>query len=225
MERKPWRNGGSHRAPFGGEGRPDRADRGERRPFGRDDRSDRREFGDRSDRREFGDRSGRREFGDRSDRREFGDRSDRREFGDRRRFDRDSRRSDRRHPGERRERFGVRSGPRARALETRRYADRSDFAKQGIVHLDPDVADYFENVEAVNSALRLLIQSSLLLKGKKQEAEPSEEPESAETAADDVTLDPFDDEDEECPAGEADADCGCDEAGSEAEKEPEPASK
>ena len=127
MDRKPWQNNGPHRAPFGSDrregGRSDRREGGER-GFGRREFGDRREFG--GERRGFGER---REFGDR---REFGgDRGERRPFvaGERREFNGERRGfGDRRKSfgggQRRREDFGVRSGPRARALETRRFSDR-----------------------------------------------------------------------------------------------------
>ena len=165
MDRKPWKSEGSHRAPFGGEGRSESSDRRPR--FNSDRRSDRREFGDRR--------------GDRNDRR-GGDRTrgPRKEFGDRR------------------ERFGVRSGPRARALETRRFSDRSDFARQGVVRLDWDVASYFESAEAVNAALRSLIQAAQQVKFPQPVKEESA-PEVVSTDAVDmeeaeVVTDPFEDE-------------------------------
>ena len=187
MDRKPWQNNGPHRAPFGADRREggrfsDRRE-GDERGFGRrQDRSDRREFGDRRDfgaKRDFGDR---RPFGERREegRREFG--------GERRGFGRDRRPA----PGfggpRRREEFGVRSGPRARALETRRFSERSDFAKSGIVKLDADLADYFENAEAVNKALRMLVEASRLVKSpaaKKAEA-PAVAPETAEAVFSDM---------------------------------------
>ena len=55
--------------------------------------------------------------------------------------------------------FGVRSGPRARAFETRRYAERSDFAKNAVVRIDADLADFFGSPEAVNKALRALVEA------------------------------------------------------------------
>ncbi len=156
MDRKPWKNEGNHRAPFGGNDRRDGF------------RSDRRDFGER---RSFGDRK---PFG-------AGLRRDRPSFG-----------------GERGARFGVRSGPRARALEMRRYADRSDFAKQGVVRLDADVADYFDSAEAVNNALRLLIQSSLLLSKKAEKEVEAEDPTVATAEEEEVlTDDIFDDEEEQ----------------------------
>ena len=167
MDRKPWQNNGPHRAPFGSDrregGRSDRREGGER-GFGRREFGDRREFG--GERRGFGER---REFGDR---REFGgDRGERRPFvaGERREFNGERRGfGDRRKSfgggQRRREDFGVRSGPRARALETRRFSERSDFAKNAVVKLDADIADYFKSAEDVNKALRLVIELGRLAK-------------------------------------------------------------
>lgn len=176
MDRKPWQNNGPHRAPFG---------------------SDRREGGS-SDRREGGERGfGRREFGDR---REFG--GERRGFGERREF------GDRRKSfgggQRRREDFGVRSGPRARALETRRFSERSDFAKNAVVKLDADIADYFKSAEDVNKALRLVIELGRLAKKPevKTEAEKVEQAEAPAVAAEEAmfTEDVFEDEDVEAVA-------------------------
>lgn len=140
MDRKPWQDKGLRRSFDGDEG-------GERRRFGRFDRFDREE---RSDRREFGDRP-RRDFGDRKP---FGDRP---RFD---RFDRSDRsdRFDRSGTGatsaivraailatvrvlttrslsaialtDRVRISAPRSGPRARAYDTRRFAERSEFARQ-----------------------------------------------------------------------------------------------
>lgn len=185
MDRKPWQNNGPHRAPFG---------------------SDRREGG-RSDRREGGERGfGRREFGDR---REFG--GERRPFvaGERREFNGERRGfGDRRKSfgggQRRREDFGVRSGPRARALETRRFSERSDFAKNAVVKLDADIADYFKSAEDVNKALRLVIELGRLAKKPevKTEAEKVEQAEAPAVAAEEAmfTEDVFEDEDVEAVA-------------------------
>lgn len=183
MDRKPWQNNGPHRAPFG---------------------SDRREGG-RSDRREGGERGfGRREFGDR---REFG--GERRGFGERREFNGERRGfGDRRKSfgggQRRREDFGVRSGPRARALETRRFSERSDFAKNAVVKLDADIADYFKSAEDVNKALRLVIELGRLAKKPevKTEAEKVEQAEAPAVAAEEAmfTEDVFEDEDVEAVA-------------------------
>lgn len=153
MDRKPWKMNGPHRGGFESDRREGRfSDR-------REDRfSDRRE--DRfSDRRE--DRF--------SDRRDGGRFADRRAQGGRRFNDR-------------RDAFGVRSGPRARALENRRYAEKSDFEKNAVVRLAADVAPYFENADAVNDALRHLIAAAGLLKKeeKKAEAKPVVTEEEAE---------------------------------------------
>lgn len=200
MDRKPWQNNGPHRAPFGSDrregGRSDRREGGER-GFGRREFGDRREFG--GERRGFGER---REFGDR---REFGgDRGERRPFvaGERRGF------GDRRKSfgggQRRREDFGVRSGPRARALETRRFSERSDFAKNAVVKLDADIADYFKSAEDVNKALRLVIELGRLAKKPevKTEAEKVEQAEAPAVAAEEAmfTEDVFEDEDVEAVA-------------------------
>lgn len=189
MDRKPWQNNGPHRAPFGSDrregGRSDRREGGER-GFGRREFGDRREFG--GERRGFGER---REFGDR---REFN--GERRGFGDRRKSFGGGQR--------RREDFGVRSGPRARALETRRFSERSDFAKNAVVKLDADIADYFKSAEDVNKALRLVIELGRLAKKPevKTEAEKVEQAEAPAVAAEEAmfTEDVFEDEDVEAVA-------------------------
>lgn len=172
-------------------------DNGPRRGF-----SDRREG--RSDRFENRDRGE-----GRSDRFDRFDRADRAERSDR--FERSDRRSDRREGfagrqgGKRfekkgpRQDFGVRSGPRARALETRRFADRSDFAKNAMVRLDADIADYFENAEAVNKVLRMFVEASLLVKKPEPKAEPAIEPETAATLFAETDLE----DDDEAEYGEA----------------------
>ena len=207
MDRKPWQHNGPHRAPFGSDrregGRSDRREGGER-GFGRREFGDRREFG--GERRGFGER---REFGDR---REFGgDRGERRPFvaGERREFNGERRGfGDRRKSfgggQRRREDFGVRSGPRARALETRRFSERSDFAKNAVVKLDADIADYFKSAEDVNKALRLVIELGRLAKKPevKTEAEKVEQAEAPAVAAEEAmfTEDVFEDEDVEAVA-------------------------
>ena len=220
MDRKPWQNNGPHRAPFGADRREggrfsDRRE-GDERGFGRrQDRSDRREFGDRreaGERRDFG---ARRDFGDR---RPFGERREegRREFGgDRRGFSRDRRPTPGFGAARRREEFGVRSGPRARALETRRFSERYDFSKSGIVKLDADLADYFENAEAVNKALRMLVEASRLVKSpaaRKAEA-PAVAPETAEAVFSDMD---FEDDVEAESYGQALEEAEAAEAGEEA---------
>ena len=144
-----------------------------RAPFG----ADRREGG-RSDRREG---VGERGFG-RGERREFGDR---REFGERRGF------GDRRPAfggQRRREEFGVRSGPRARALETRRFSERSDFAKSAIVKLDADLADYFDSAEAVNKALRMVVQLAQIAKKPTPAKVEEKTTEATEVAAEEAEV-------------------------------------
>ena len=130
---------------------------GERRPRFSNDR-----FEDRGSR--FG--------GDRFDRgdRFGGDRFERLEgaFGGNRRFNdgKPFRRFDRSEP-----RFGDRSGPRAKAFETRRYTDRAAFVQTQTVRLDADVAAYFADAEAVNAALRQIIAISRLVKDEAAKAE------------------------------------------------------
>lgn len=115
----------------------------------------------------FEDRGGR--FADRGER--FGgDRFERREgaFAGNRRFNdgKPFRRFDRSEP-----RFGDRSGPRAKAFETRRYTDRAAFVQTQTVRLDADVAAYFADAEAVNAALRQIIAISRLVKDEAAKAE------------------------------------------------------
>ena len=158
------------------------ADRGERRPrFGGDDR-----FADRGSR--FDSDRGERRF-DRNDRfggerreggfggNRFG--GERREggfggnrFGGERRFGGDRpafRRFDRNEP-----RFADRSGPRAKAVETRRFADRQAFVQTQTVRLDADVAAYFSDPAAVNAALRQVIALAGLVKKAEEEKKAAE---------------------------------------------------
>lgn len=126
---------------------------GERRPRFSNDR-----FEDRGSR--FADR-GERFGGDRFERREGAFAGNRR-FNDGKPF----RRFDRSEP-----RFGDRSGPRAKAFETRRYTDRAAFVQTQTVRLDADVAAYFADAEAVNAALRQIIAISRLVKDEAAKAE------------------------------------------------------
>ena len=189
-------------------------DNGPRRGFsdrreGRSDRFENRDRGEgRSDRDRRFDRFDRADRAERSDRFERSDRrSDRREGFERREGDFRGRREGfvGRQGGKRfekkgpRQDFGVRSGPRARALETRRFADRSDFAKNAMVRLDADIADYFENAEAVNKVLRMFVEASLLVKKPEPKAEPAIEPETAATLFAETDLE----DDDEAEYGEA----------------------
>lgn len=204
MDRKFKDNGPRRGFSDRREGRSDRfenRDRGE----GRSDRFDRFDRFDRSDRSDRQERSDRR-F-DRFDRADRAERSDRREGFERREGDFRGRREGfaGRQGGKRfekkgpRQDFGVRSGPRARALETRRFADRSDFAKNAMVRLDADIADYFENAEAVNKVLRMFVEASLLVKKPEPKAEPAIEPETAATLFAETDLE----DDDEAEYGEA----------------------
>lgn len=173
-------------------------DRGERRfsdRFG-GDRGGR--FG--SDRNE---RFGERRFGDRNER--FG--GERREggFGGARRFGNDRpafRRFDRSEP-----RFSDRSGPRAKAVETRRFADRQAFVQTQTVRLDADVAAYFADPAAVNAALRQVIALTGLVK-KAEEEKKADAVQPTETLAADMeeaTEDDGGDVGETCTPQEAEA--------------------
>lgn len=176
------------------------ADRGERRPrFGGDDR-----FADRGSR--FDSDRGERRF-DRNDR--FG--GERREggfggnrFGGERRFGGDRpafRRFDRNEP-----RFADRSGPRAKAVETRRFADRQAFVQTQTVRLDADVAAYFSDPAAVNAALRQVIALAGLVKKAEEEKKAAEAAAvAAETTAAEVA--PVDADEEEMAADNG-SDCG-----------------
>lgn len=174
------------------------ADRGERRPrFGGDDR-----FADRGSR--FDSDRGERRF-DRNDR--FG--GERREggfggnrFGGERRFGGDRptfRRFDRNEP-----RFADRSGPRAKAVETRRFADRQAFVQTQTVRLDADVAAYFSDPAAVNAALRQVIALAGLVK-KAEEEKKAAEAAAAESTAEETA--PVDADEEEMAADNG-SDCG-----------------
>ncbi len=66
--------------------------------------------------------------------------------------------------------FSKQSGPRARAFEKHRYTDHAAFVKTATVRLDPDVAQAFRSSEAVNAALRALLQAASHIEVKKEEA-------------------------------------------------------
>lgn len=145
--------------------------------------------------------------GRRSDRREDrgSDRRDERRFsrfgdearGAGRSFER--REFDRRGPAPRfkRDDFGTRSGPRARAAQERRFADKSAFEKNAVVRLAPDVAAHFENADQVNEALRRLIEVAGLLKRDEKGSE-TQASEAVSVTQEDVravfAADPFDDD-------------------------------
>lgn len=188
MDRKPWQDKGLRRSFDGDEG-------GERRRFGRFDRFDRFDREERSDRREFGDRP----------RRDFGDRP-RRDFGDRPRFD-NKKPFRNRFDGPRQD-FGTRSGPRARAYDTRRFAERSEFARNAMVKIDSDIADFFGSPEAVNQALRLLIDAARTVKFPQAAAETPNaelEPATAAQIFGETDIDDDDVEDSEYGDGAADS--------------------
>ena len=161
------------------------ADRGERRPrFGGDDR-----FSDRGSRFDA-------DRGDRRCERREGGFGGRRFGGDRPAF----RRFDRNEP-----RFADRSGPRAKAVETRRFADRQAFVQTQTVRLDADVAAYFSDPAAVNAALRQVIALAGLVKKAEEEKKAAEATAAAEKAAAEAA--PVEADEEEM-ASDNGSDCG-----------------
>ena len=64
------------------------------------------------------------------------------------------------------------SGPRARAVQVRKYVDKNIYASRLSVRLDADVAKYFKTPEDVNAALRQVIELSKLVKGLEEVAAP-----------------------------------------------------
>ena len=102
---------------------------------------------------------------------------ERRDFGDRPRFG--GKPGFKRFGGGSRLEGATRSGPRARAVETRRYADRTAFVQTASVRLDADVARFFKTPEDVNSALRQVIALSRLVRERQAEEAPEALPEEA----------------------------------------------
>lgn len=166
----------------------ERSDRSDR--FGRFDRFDRD-----SDRQErgFSDRARGGFSSDRRDERRSDRRDDRRGFGQRKGSFDDKRRSGFSKPD-----FGVRSGPRARALETRRFSERSDFAKNALVKLDADIAQYFEGPEAVNKALRMIVEAGLMITRPGQKAAAVGDADKSR-----IFVESSDEDDDEASYGEA----------------------
>ena len=178
---------------------------------------DRKPWQDKGLRRSFdGDEGGeRRRFGrfDRFDREE---RSPRRDFGDRPRFD-NKKPFRNRFDGPRQD-FGTRSGPRARAYDTRRFAERSEFARNAMVKIDSDIADFFGSPEAVNQALRLLIDAARTVKFPQAAAETPNaelEPTTAAQIFGETDIDDDDVEDSEYGDGAADSADDADTEGSD----------
>lgn len=137
--------------------------------------------------------------------RDFGDRP-RRDFGDRPRFD-NKKPFRNRFDGPRQD-FGTRSGPRARAYDTRRFAERSEFARNAMVKIDSDIADFFGSPEAVNQALRLLIDVARTVKFPQAAAETPNaelEPATAAQIFGETDIDDDDVEDSEYGDGAADS--------------------
>ncbi len=249
MDRKPWQSSGSHRTSFNSDredfgdrrfrgdsdrrsdrresfGRPDRSDRTDR--FERSDRSDRPNRFDRSDRFERSDRFDRFDRAERGDRGDRGDRfgrGDRNERGSSRFGGRSGSRFGDNRGGERRdsrERFSVRSGPRARAQQLRQFDATAEFMQHGIVRLDPDLKSAFKSSDDVNKTLRQLV--TWMRQMSEQTAVETNEaaPEVVEETLEVTTLNEgcFEDDDElecdeacECEAEEEvpGADCCCEE--------------
>ena len=151
-------------------------------------------------------------------------RDSRKPFGDRPRFD-NKKPFRNRFDGPRQD-FGTRSGPRARAYDTRRFAERSEFARNAMVKIDSDIADFFGSPEAVNQALRLLIDAARTVKFPQAAAETPNaelEPATAAQIFGETDIDDDDVEDSEYGDGAADsaddADMeGCDEVSVEEDK-------
>ena len=104
--------------------------------------------------------------------------------------------------------FGTRSGPRARAYDTRRFAERSEFARNAMVKIDSDIADFFGSPEAVNQALRLLIDAARTVKFPQAAAETPNaelEPATAAQIFGETDIDDDDVEDSEYGDGAADS--------------------
>ena len=85
------------------------------------------------------------------------------------------------------------SGPRARAVQVRKYVDKNIYASRLSVRLDADVAKYFKTPEDVNAALRQVIALSGLVKGleaaavvPQDEAQPQAAEEADEVPADEA---------------------------------------
>lgn len=163
----------------GGFGRRD--DRFDSRPrrFANDDRFG--EEGFRSDR-----------FRDREDR--FDDRRGSRDrFGGESRDRRFSERGASFNRAPKRPSFSKQSGPRARAFEKHRYTDHAAFVKTATVRLDPDIAQAFRSSEAVNAALRALLQAASNIEVKKEEV-VAQSAGSLEVAEDEASLEVADTE-------------------------------
>lgn len=76
-----------------------------------------------------------------------------------------------------REELGGRSGPRAKAVDKRRFSDRSAFMQNATVRLDADVAKYFKTAEDVNAALRMVIALTKTVKLEQTEVPQVEDSE------------------------------------------------
>ena len=86
-----------------------------------------------------------------------------------------------------------RSGPRAKAFDTRRYSDHTAFVQTQTVRLAPDVARFFKTPEDVNNALRQVIALATLVKEKEAEAKANEAAAEGEEAAEAEEADAMED--------------------------------
>ena len=101
-----------------------------------------------------------------------------------------------------REELGGRSGPRAKAVDKRRFSDRAAYASNATVRLEEDVAKYFKSAEEVNAALRLVIELTKTVRADEapvQEAQASEDADAAEVETTEEAVDEAD----EAPTPEA----------------------
>lgn len=82
------------------------------------------------------------------------------------------------------EELGGRSGPRAKAVDKRRFSDRAAFVQNATVRLDSDVARYFKSSEDVNAALRMVIALTKTVKAEEAPAKvEDDQPQAIEAAA------------------------------------------
>ena len=76
------------------------------------------------------------------------------------------------------------AGPRAKAVDKRRFSDRAAFVQNATVRLDSDVARYFKSSEDVNAALRMVIALTKTVKAEEAPAKiEDDQPQAIEAAA------------------------------------------
>ncbi len=78
----------------------------------------------------------------------------------------------------------TRSGPRAKAYDTRRHADHTAFVNGALVRLDSDVARFFKSADDVNRVLRQVIALRALVKTPEEAEENADAKESVQAQAD-----------------------------------------